>query len=122
MVLDRGLMISRTNRSKTFSSPSPACRRMAIFSWPWAADPDELGRVVQDTVSSISEEQRAAYSRRLISILVELGLNVPALLYVSGVVEQEPDDLTPAEIAHLIRYVRINVPWALLDSDNLFAG
>lgn len=95
---------------------------MAIFSWPWAADPDELGRVVQDTVSSISEEQRAAYSRRLISILVELGLNVPALLYVSGVVEQEPDDLTPAEIAHLIRYVRINVPWALLDSDNLFAG
>src|SRR5262249_55416155 len=89
---------------------------------PWAADPEDLRRVVQEAVSTISEEQRATYCRRLVSGLAELGLNVRAILYVSGVIEQEPADLTPAEIAHLVRYVRINVPWALIDSRNLFAG
>ena len=115
-------MISRTNRLKTIWSGSPASRRAAAITRPWATDPEELREVVQKAVSSISEEQRASYSRRLVSTLFELGLNVPAILYQSGVVEQEPADLTPVEIAHLIRYVRINVPWMLLDSRNLFAG
>jgi len=115
-------MISRTNRPKIFLSTSPISKRTAVLARPWASDPDELRQVVQEAVSSISEEQRAAYIRRLLSTLGELGLNVPALLFTSGVVEQEPADLTPAEIAHLIRHVRINVPWALLDSRNLFEG
>jgi hypothetical protein len=96
--------------------------RDAVLSRPWAAEPDELRQAVQETVSSLSEEQRAGYCRRLLDALAEQGLNVPALLFVSGVVEQEPADLTPSEIAHLFRYVRINVPWALVETDKILAG
>jgi hypothetical protein len=41
---------------------------------------------------------------------------------VSPFAQLEPADLTPSEIAHLVRYVRINVPWALVEVDKLFAG
>jgi hypothetical protein len=89
---------------------------------PWETDPDVLRRVIQNAVSSLGEDQRAAYSRRLITALSELGLDVRAILYLAGVVESEPEDLTPAEIAHLFRYVRLNLPWALVDAGNLLAG
>jgi hypothetical protein len=96
--------------------------RTAVLAQPWAADAELLRRVVQDAVSSLSEDQRAAYSRGLISALIELHVNVRAILYVSGVVELEPADLTPAEIAHLFRYLRLNLPWALVDADHLLVG
>ena len=73
-------------------------------------------------LTSLSEERRAIYNRSLIWSLNELGLNVRAILFISGVVEQDPAELTPSEIAHLIRYIRINAPWALIDRSNLFAG
>jgi hypothetical protein len=95
--------------------------RRAVLSRPWASDPDELRHAVQAAVSSLDRSKEPAICRRLIGSLAELGLNVPAILYLSGIVEQEPADLTPAEIAHLIRYVRINAPWALVEEDKLFA-
>jgi hypothetical protein len=96
--------------------------RRAVLSKTWASDPDELRRAVQAAVSSLGDERRAGYSRRLIRAFTDMRLNVRAIMYLSGIVEQEPADLTPSEIAHLVRYVRINVPWALVEVDKLFAG
>jgi hypothetical protein len=114
-------MISHISRARTHKRPALSLRT-AVLARPWAADPDLLRRVIQDAVSSLSEDQRAAYSRELVRTLIELRLNVRAILYVSGVVELEPADLTPAEIAHLFRYLRLNLPWVLVDSDHLLAG
>ena len=110
-------MLSHINDSRT-----PRNSLTALMARPWATDPDELGREIQKAVSSLSEDLRAAYSRRLITTLSALGLDVRAILYVSGVVESEPEDLTPAEIAHLFRYLRLNLPWALVDAGNLLEG
>jgi hypothetical protein len=96
--------------------------RDAVLSKPWAAEPDHLRQAVQEAVSLLSEEQRGGYCRRLLAALAEQGLNVPALLFVSGVVKQESADLTPPEIAHLFRYVRINAPWALVEKDKILDG
>src|SRR5262249_13746364 len=93
-----------------------------VFGRPWAADPDELRSAVQKTVSSLSEERRASYNHRLIRTLNELGVDIPAILYLSGVVEEEPADLTSSEIAHLFRYIRINLPWVLVETERLFDG
>jgi hypothetical protein len=114
------VMITDIRKSNTRRSTLSV--RTAILNGAWAADPDMLKRVVQEAVSSLTEEQRAAYGRRLIRTLFELGLNVRAILFVSGVVEQDPADLTPSEIAHLFRYIRINVPWVLTEANDLFAG
>lgn len=109
-------MISRISR-RTSSKQSA----YSVFSRPWAADPDVLRQRVQAAISSLSDDQRASYNERLIRRLIELGLNVSAVLFLSGVVEQEPGELTPAEIGHLFRYLRINVPW-ILGADTLFTG
>jgi hypothetical protein len=85
-------------------------------------DPDVLSRAIQKSLSLLTDDQRAAYNRRLIRALQDLGVNVRAILFVSGVVEQEPADLTPLEVAHLFRYIRINLPWTLVETSTLFAG
>jgi hypothetical protein len=109
------LMISHINNARTK-------KMTAAMARPWDANPDELKRVIQHAVSSLGENQRAAYCRRLVAALSELGLDVPAILYVAGIVESEPADLTPAEIAHLFRYLRLNFPWTLVEPGNLLAG
>ena len=114
-------MISHINEARTPKS-RPVSRRSVTMARPFDADPDDLRRAIQRAVSSLSEDLRAAYSRRLVTALSELGLDVPAILYLSGVVELEPADLTPAEIAHLFRYLRLNVPWALVAPGDLLAG
>ncbi len=113
-------MISRMNKAKT--SRTTGISAAAVLANPWMADPEALTKTVQESLLSLTEEQRAAYNRRLIETLGEMGLNVPAILYISGVVEQEPGDLTPPEVAHLFRYIRINVPWVLVEAEDLFAG
>jgi len=110
-------MLSHFNETRTPRNP-----RTASTARPWDTDPDELRREVQKAVSSLGEDQRAAYSRRLFTALSELGLDVRAILYISGVVESEPEDLTPAEIGHLFRYLRLNLPWTLVQPGNLLAG
>ena len=114
-------MISNINESKTVRMPGMSLQP-AAFGRPWAADPDELSGAVQKAASRLGEDRRASYNRRVISILAELGLDVRAILYLSGIVEQEPADLTPSEIGHLFRYIRINLPWVLVESDKLFDG
>lgn len=114
-------MISRIGRAKTWGT-SAVSMRAAVLTRPWAADPDVLRQAIQESLSSLTDDQRAGYNRRLTTALVELGLNIPSILYISGVVEQEPADLTPSEVAHLFRYIRINLPWVLFEAEDLFAG
>jgi hypothetical protein len=114
-------MVTQTNREKT-SRASAVRTRAAVLGKPWAADPESVRRAIQESLSRLPDAQRASYNRRVTEALSELGLNVPAILFTAGVVEQDPGDLTPSEVAHLFRYVRINLPWVLVDAEELFAG
>jgi hypothetical protein len=77
---------------------------------PQALTPDELRDEVQRTLSTLSEEDRAAWCQRLLDGLAQAGVNISATLFMLGLVASRLDELTPPDVAKLLRYSRINNP------------
>jgi hypothetical protein len=51
---------------------------------------------------------------KVLNRLGEAGINLGACMLVLGIPARDPEELTPPELAMLIRYVRINTPKALM--------
>jgi hypothetical protein len=75
-----------------------------------AIEPDSLLEVVRKTLLSLTDEEMTSLRSRLISDLKKARLHVGACLFMLGIPASVPDDLTPSDIAQLLRYVRINEP------------
>ena len=73
-------------------------------------EPDALLDVVRKTLLSLTDEEMASTRSRLIADLKKARLHVGACLFMLGIPAAVPDDLTPSDIALLLRYVRINEP------------
>jgi len=78
-----------------------------------AVEPDLLRVSVREALSRLSEEDRRAMYVRLLTALKGAGVNIGQHLVLLGIPARTTEELTAAEIATLIRYVRINEPKAL---------
>ncbi|HEU4388378.1 MAG TPA: hypothetical protein VFV34_11315 [Blastocatellia bacterium] len=76
-------------------------------------EPDALVDVVRKTLLSLTDEEMASIRSKLISDLRKARLHVGACLFMLGIPAFALDDLTPSDIAQLLRYVRINKPQLL---------
>jgi len=76
-------------------------------------EPDSLRDRVYNAVSALTPAKQARLRDRLLAGLGKAGVHVGSCLLILGVSANRPSDLTPLEIAKLLRYVRLNRPAAL---------
>ena len=73
-------------------------------------EPDALRDSVRNALSALTADELASWRDHLLNGLREAGLNLGACSFLIGISAASTNALTPSGIAHLIRYVRINLP------------
>jgi hypothetical protein len=76
-------------------------------------DPNELKNIVRDGLVAMDISQRAAFISELGTELKRLHLDIRAYLVPLGIPGRSPEDLTPTEVGHLVRFLKLNVPNAM---------
>ena len=80
----------------------------------WSAvDADELKAVVRDGLVGMNMTEREEFIESLEAELRRAGLNMRGYLVPLGIPGRSTEDLTPTEVAHLIRFLKLNVPPAM---------
>jgi hypothetical protein len=80
----------------------------------WSAiDANELKAVVRDGLVAMNMADREEFIGTLEGELRRAGLNMRAYLVPLGIPGRSPEDLTPTEVAHLMRFLKLNVPRAV---------
>jgi hypothetical protein len=89
-------------------------RRVDTATANWSAvDASELKEIVRDGLVAMNTTDREEFIRTLEAEMRRAGLNVRAYLIPLGIPGRSPDDLTPTEVAHMIRFLKLNVPKAM---------
>jgi|SRR6185295_18856901 len=88
-------------------------KNQAIRSSQTQLDPNELKGVIRDGLSNMSMPDREEFIRTLEAEMRKISLNVRAYLIPLGIPGRSPEDLTPSEVGHLIRYLKLTVPQAM---------
>jgi hypothetical protein len=76
-------------------------------------EPDELRDVVRNALARLTVDELASWRDHLLSGLRMAGVNLNSSRFLIGISVDSTDTLTPSSIAHLIRYVRLNLPGAM---------
>ena len=76
-------------------------------------DPNELKGVIRDGLANMSMPDREEFIRTLEAEMRRISLNVRAYLIPLGIPGRSPEDLTPSEVGHLVRYLKLTVPRAM---------
>ena len=84
----------------------------ATVSWS-AVDAGDLKELVRDGLVAMSTTEREEFIGTLEAEMRGAGLNMRAYLIPLGIPGRSPEDLTPTEVAHLMRFLKLNVPSAL---------
>ena len=97
--------------------------RTNVAAMDWSQlDANELKAVVRDGLVAMNMVEREEFIGALEAQLRHVGLNMRAYLVPLGIPGRSPEDLTPTEVAHLIRFLKINVPRALPAIERALAG
>jgi hypothetical protein len=76
-------------------------------------DPNELKVVVRDGLSMMPMNDREEFIQILETEMKRSHLNLRAYLVPLGIPGRTPEELTPTEVGHLIRFLKINVSQAM---------
>ena len=76
-------------------------------------DPNELKARIRDVLVAMDIATREAFIRTLESEMKRLRMDMRSYLIPLGISARSPEDLTPTEVGHLVRYWRYNVPQAM---------
>lgn len=71
---------------------------------------DDLKNIVRDGMMSMNMSEREDFVCALNNEIERAGLKMSAYLVPLGIPARSAEDLTPTEVGHLIRYLKINVP------------
>jgi len=74
---------------------------------------DELKTAVRDGLVSLDVAQREEFIRTLEAEMRRAGLNMRSYLVPLGIPGRSSEDLTPTEVAHMVRFLKLNVPQAM---------
>ena len=80
---------------------------------PTSLEPDALRESVREALSALTADELVSWRDHLMSGLRKAGMNLEACRFLIGISGDSTDNLTPSGIAHLIRYVRLNLPEAM---------
>jgi len=103
-----GLKKIKTTRTRIASA-----KDVAVIFEPGERTPNELCDAVRNAIISLPLDSRAPIKERLLSAIQSAKLNVGSILLLLGIHAESVDDLTPSDVAYLVRYIRINSPQAL---------
>ena len=73
-------------------------------------DPNELKSLVRDGLVAMNMADREDFIQGLETEMRRTNLNMRAYLIPLGIPGRSPEDLTPTEVGHLIRFLKMNVP------------
>jgi hypothetical protein len=76
-------------------------------------DPNELKAIVRDGLSMMPMSDREEFIQVLETEMKRSHLNLRAYLIPLGIPGRTPEELTPTEVGHLIRFLKINVNQAM---------
>ena len=91
----------------------PRERSIGLVEDPTNLEPDALRDSVREALSSLTAEELVSWRDHLLRGLRKAGMNLDACRFLIGIYGDSTDNLTPSAIAHLIRYVRLNLPEAM---------
>lgn len=84
----------------------------ATVKWS-ALDANELKAIVRDGLVAMNMIEREEFIGTLEAEMRRAGLNMRSYLVPLGIPGRSPEDLTPTEVAHLIRFLKLNVNQAM---------
>jgi hypothetical protein len=84
----------------------------ATVSWS-AVDANELKELIRDGLVAMNVTEREEFIGALEAEMRRTGLNMRAYLVPLGIPGRSPEDLTPTEVAHLARFLKLNIPQAM---------
>ncbi|MEW6212163.1 MAG: hypothetical protein AB1631_27655 [Acidobacteriota bacterium] len=76
-------------------------------------NPDELKSFVRDGLMAMSQAEREEFIQTLQAEVREANIRLSSYLVPLGIPGRSPNDLTPTEVGHLVRYLKINAPQAM---------
>ena len=76
-------------------------------------DANELKTTVRDGLVAMNLTEREEFIGTLEAEMRRAGLNMRAYLVPLGIPGHSPEELTPTEVAHLIRFLKLNVSKAM---------
>ena len=103
----------RTRKMIWGRKAGPRERSIGLVEDPTNLEPDALRDSVRKALSALTAEELVSWRDHLLGGLVNAGMNLEACRFLIGISEDSIDNLTPSGIAHLIRYVRLNLPEAM---------
>lgn len=74
---------------------------------------DHLKNVVRDGLISMKADGRIEFIQALETEMRRSNLSISAYLIPLGIIASTPEELTPTEIGHLVRFLKIIVPHAM---------
>ncbi|HEU4389992.1 MAG TPA: hypothetical protein VFV34_19480 [Blastocatellia bacterium] len=75
--------------------------------------PDDLKSLVREGLVAMTIADREIFYESLETEMKHAELNIRAYLVPLGIPGRSAEDLTPNEVGHLLRYLKINVPKSL---------
>lgn len=89
-------------------------RRVDRATVNWSeVDAGELKEIVRNGLVAMNISEREEFIGTLEAEIRRTGLNMRAYLIPLGIPGRSPEDLTPTEIAHMMRFLKLNVPQAM---------
>jgi hypothetical protein len=85
------------------------------------SNPEWLRDRVFNALNALSLDERESIRDKILSGLRNAGVNIPSGLMKLGIPASTPGDLSPSDIAKLVRYVRMNTPEAMRAFRETFA-
>lgn len=85
-------------------------------------DANELKATVRDGLVAMNMTEREEFIGTLEAEMRRAGLNMRAYLVPLGIPGHSPEDLTPTEVAHLIRFLKLNVSKAMPAIERALGG
>ena len=76
-------------------------------------DANELKATIRDGLVSMTIAEREEFIGTLEAEMRRAGLNMRSYLVPLGIPGRSTEDLTPTEVAHLIRFLKLNAPQAM---------
>ncbi|HET9530337.1 MAG TPA: hypothetical protein VFQ92_08300 [Blastocatellia bacterium] len=78
-----------------------------------SSSPDRLREMVFNALKALSPDERGRLRDKLLSDLRRAGVNLMSGLVELGIPARASDELSPNDVAKIVRYVRINSPEAV---------
>jgi hypothetical protein len=74
---------------------------------------EDLKNVIRDRLLDMTKDEQRDFIQALDAEMRNTRVSIRQYLIPLGISALNPDDMTPTEVGHLIRFLKINVPMAM---------